>query len=34
MLMTYALYIAFGAVALTMVLSMIRLLRGPYPSGG
>ncbi|MEL6647985.1 MAG: K+/H+ antiporter subunit F [Pseudomonadota bacterium] len=30
MLMTYALYIAFAAVALTMVLSMIRLLRGPY----
>ena len=29
MLMTYALYIAFGAVAVTMLLCMIRLLRGP-----
>ncbi|MEM7732589.1 MAG: K+/H+ antiporter subunit F [Pseudomonadota bacterium] len=30
MLITYALYIAFGSVAVTMVLCMIRLLRGPY----
>ena len=30
MLMTYALYITIGAVALTMVLCMYRLLRGPY----
>ena len=30
MLITYALYIAFGSVALTMDLCMIRLLRGPY----
>ncbi|MEO0749684.1 MAG: K+/H+ antiporter subunit F [Pseudomonadota bacterium] len=29
MLMTYALYITIGAVALTMVLCMYRLLRGP-----
>ncbi|MEO0750597.1 MAG: K+/H+ antiporter subunit F [Pseudomonadota bacterium] len=29
-MMTYALYIAFGAVALTLALSMVRLLRGPY----
>lgn len=30
MLMTYALYIAFGSVTLTMILCMYRLLRGPY----
>lgn len=30
MLITYALYIAFGSVVLTMVLCMIRLLRGPF----
>ncbi len=30
MILTYALYIAFGAVGLTMVLSLVRLLKGPY----
>ncbi|MEO0771749.1 MAG: K+/H+ antiporter subunit F [Pseudomonadota bacterium] len=29
-MITYALYIAFGSVVLTMVLCMIRLLRGPF----
>ena len=28
-MITYALYVAFGAVGLAMILSMIRLLKGP-----